>query len=60
MAQGVLFLLGGVTDGAIQWAAQSPNVLNVGVTRGQRRLYIVGDRARWTQWELAAVQDSER
>jgi hypothetical protein len=51
----VVFMLGGAKDGAIQWAAGSPNVLNVAVTRGQRRLYVVGDRARWTQWELAAV-----
>jgi superfamily I DNA and/or RNA helicase len=51
----VVFLLGGTNDGAIQWAAQSPNVLNVAVTRAQCRLYVIGDRGRWTKWELAAV-----
>jgi hypothetical protein len=51
----VVFLLGGTNDGAIQWATQSPNVLNVAVTSAQRRLYVVSDRARWTRWELAVV-----
>jgi superfamily I DNA and/or RNA helicase len=51
----VVFLLGGANDGAIKIMAASPNVLNVGVTRAQRRLYVIGDRARWTKWELAAI-----
>ena len=51
----VVFLLGGASDGAIEIMAASPNVLNVGVTRAQRRLYVIGDRARWTKWELAAI-----
>ena len=51
----IVFLLGGTNDGAIQLMARSPNVLNVAVTRAQRRLYVVGDRTRWTKWELAAV-----
>jgi hypothetical protein len=55
----IVFLLGGANDGAIQWMAQSPNVLNVAVTRAQRRLYVVGDRTRWTKWELAAVMGNQ-
>jgi superfamily I DNA and/or RNA helicase len=51
----IVFLLGGANDGAIQLMARSPNVINVAVTRAQRRLYVVGDRTRWTKWELAAL-----
>jgi superfamily I DNA and/or RNA helicase len=43
----VILALGGTSDGAIAWACSMPNILNVAVTRAQRRLYVVGDRARW-------------
>ncbi len=43
----VVLALGGVTEGAIRWASATPNILNVAVTRAQRRLYVVGDRKRW-------------
>ena len=43
----VILALGGASDGAIAWACGTPNILNVAVTRAQRRLYVVGDRARW-------------
>lgn len=33
--------------GAIDWAASSPNLLNVAVTRAKKHLYIVGDQALW-------------
>ena len=43
----VILALGGASDGAIAWACGTQNILNVAVTRAQRRLYVVGDRARW-------------
>ncbi len=45
----VILALGGASDGAVAWACGTPNILNVAVTRAQRRLYVVGDRARWMQ-----------
>ncbi|WP_143021012.1 DEAD/DEAH box helicase [Belnapia rosea] len=46
-AETVVLLLGGRTPGAIRWAAGTPNVLNVAVTRAKRRLYVIGD---WDAW----------
>jgi len=48
-AEAVVLLLGGRTQGAIAWAAGTPNVLNVAVTRARRRLYVIGDREAWTR-----------
>jgi len=48
-AEAVVLLLGGRTQGAIDWAAETPNVLNVAVTRARRRLYVIGDRNAWAQ-----------
>lgn len=33
--------------GAIQWASQKPNILNVAVTRAKKQLCIVGDKNKW-------------
>lgn len=33
--------------GAIQWASQKPNILNVAVTRAKKHLCIVGDVNKW-------------
>lgn len=51
-AESVIFLLGGSTSGAIEWAASTPNILNVGVSRAQRRLYIIGDWNAWRKHDL--------
>ena len=34
-------------SGAIECACDTPNILNVAVTRAQHRLDVVDDRARW-------------
>lgn len=33
--------------GAVQWASQRPNILNVAITRAKDELYIVGDKNIW-------------
>jgi hypothetical protein len=47
----VILLLGGNPhrQGAFDWAAARPNLLNVAVTRAKRAVYVVGDRGRWRQ-----------
>ncbi len=47
----VIFVLGGNPrrPRARAWAAEKPNLLNVAVSRARRRLYVVGDRAAWSQ-----------
>lgn len=52
-AETVIFMLGGNSKGAIQWAAGTPNIINVGVTRAKRRLYIIGNWAEWMENPLA-------
>jgi hypothetical protein len=46
-SEAVVFVLGGGTAGARDWAASRPNIINVAVTRAKRRLYVVGDRKQW-------------
>lgn len=36
-------------SGAAHWVSQTPNLLNVAVTRARYRLYIVGDKKLWRQ-----------
>lgn len=40
---------GGRSAGAVQWASEKPNILNVAVTRAKRKLYIVGDTRQWAR-----------
>lgn len=40
---------------ARDWAAQSPNLLNVAVSRAKRRLFVVGNREHWSK--VAYFQD---
>lgn len=48
-ADAVLLVLGADHNkpGAIAWAARKPNILNVAITRGRYRLYIIGDGKLW-------------
>lgn len=45
----VIMILGNASKGAIYWACSTPNIINVAVTRGKKRLYVVGNHESWAQ-----------
>lgn len=50
-AEAVIAVLGapmGAHQGARRWAASTPNIFNVMVSRAKQRLYVVGSRAAWS------------
>jgi len=56
-ADTVILLLGASADahkGAREWAAGTPNILNVAVSRAKQNLYVVGSRTAWGSVGLAA------
>lgn len=56
-AEVVILVLGGsVTDlDRRVWAARTPNVLNVAVSRAKRQLAVVGDFGRWSKQQYFSV-----
>lgn len=51
-AKVVILVLGGNPgrEGAKRWASQSPNLVNVAVSRAKHRLHVVGDRNAWQKY----------
>lgn len=58
-ARAVILVLGGnpQREGAKQWAARKPNLLNVAVSRAKERIYIIGDRDSWRKHNYFKTAD---
>lgn len=48
-AKVVILVLGGGKEGAKDWAALKPNLLNVAVSRAKHRLYVIGAKKDWAR-----------
>lgn len=60
-ADAVIFVLGAdlKSRAAAAWAASTPNILNVAVTRAKYRFYIIGDRQLWGNLRYFSEADRE-
>jgi len=61
-ADTVVLLLGAPANaqrGAREWAAGTPNILNVAVSRAKHNFYVVGSRKAWSSVGLAGYMSQE-
>ncbi|QNI35788.1 DEAD/DEAH box helicase [Edaphobacter albus] len=61
-ADTVILLLGAPAEsqnGAREWAARTPNILNVAVSRARQNLYVVGSWRAWSSVGLACHMSNE-
>lgn len=61
-ADTVILLLGAPAEsqnGAREWAAGTPNILNVAVSRAKQNLYVIGSRKAWSSVGLAGHMSNE-
>ncbi|CAD7289041.1 DEAD/DEAH box helicase [Campylobacter suis] len=54
----IIFILGGGSAGARAWASAKPNLLNVALTRAKHYIYIIGDKAAWSELKYFSVAAS--